>query len=727
MFDYAGKNLYENQYNIGKEDTENPAMEYKQFKTDFAGRELKVELGKFAQQANGSVFVTYGETSVLATCVIDKDIRDVDYLPLSVEYEEKLYAAGKIKSGRFLKREGRTTEEATLTGRMIDRTLRPCFNQRIRNDIQIVLTIFSFDKENDPDIPAMIGASLAVSLTGISWNGPIGGLRIGRSLLAKDGEKQKWVLNPNYKKREESDFDLVVAGKDEKINMLEGGAKEVSEDIILSAMEFCQPQIEKIVDFQKKIIEEVNPKKLELKIAELDSELVEKAKEFLRDKLEEAVYQPEDEKYSKKLFLLQKSLIEALAENSEEKESQLNDIFEDEVDKLVHKNILKASKGKEKRPDSRKLDQVRQIKCNTGVLSRVHGSGLFQRGWTQALSVITLGSISEGQMIDNMEIETTKNFMHHYNFPPFCTGETGKLGGPGRREIGHGALAEKALKPLIPDKEKFPYTIRLVSEILSSNGSSSMASVSGSSLALMDAGIPVKRHVTGVAMGLMLESQDNYKILTDIQGPEDHYGDMDCKVAGTEKGVTACQMDVKIDGIPLKILKEVFEQAKQGRLFILDNMTKAIGVPKPELSPHAPCVLTLKIDPGKIGSVIGPGGKIINGIIEETGANIDIDDDGIVNIVADDINKAQKALKAIENLTHEVKRGEIFQGKVVKITDFGAFVEILPGQDGLLHISELSDQKVNKVEDIIKLGEIVTVKVKDASNGRISLTLRNNK
>jgi len=702
-------------------------MNYKQFKTDFAGRELKVEVGKFAQQANGSVFITYGETSILATCVVDKDLRKVDYLPLSVEYEEKLYAAGKIKSGRFMKREGRSTDEATLTGRMIDRTIRPCFNQKIRNDIQIVLTILSFDKENDPDIPALIGASLSIGLSGISWNGPVGAIRIGRSLIGEDGTNQKWVLNPTYKAREESDFDLVVAGKDNRINMLEGGSNEVSEDILLSAMEFSQPQIEKIVDFQKEIIKEINPNKLVLEIEEIDSELIKKAKEFLKGKLEKAVYQPENAEYSKNLFLLEKELITHLSEDSEKTENQLRDIFEDETDKLVHKNILKTAQGKEKRPDNRKLDQVRTIKCNVGSLSRVHGSGLFQRGWTQALSVVTLGSIREGQMIDDMELETTKNFMHHYNFPPFCTGETGRLGGPGRREIGHGALAEKALLPLIPDIEKFPYTIRLVSEILSSNGSSSMASVSGSSLSLMDAGVPIKRHVTGVAMGLVLESDDKYKILTDIQGPEDHYGDMDCKVAGTEKGVTACQMDVKIEGIPLEVLKKVFKQAKEGRLFILKEMNKTIGASRSELSSSAPCVLTIKIDPNKIGSVIGAGGKIINGIIKETGANIDVEDDGSVNIISDDAKKSKKALEIIESLTHEVKAGEIFQGKVVKITDFGAFVEVLPGQDGLLHISELSEQRVNRVEDILKLDQVITVKVKDASNGRISLTLKNNK
>lgn len=700
-------------------------MNYKQFKTDFAGRELKIEIGKFAQQADGSVFVTYGQTSVLATCVIDKDVKEVDYLPLSVEYEEKLYAAGKIKSGRFMKREGRTSDEATLVGRMIDRIIRPCFNKKIRNDIQIILSILSFDKENDPDIPALIGASLSIGLSGIPWSGPVGGLRIGRSVLEEAGINQKWILNPAYKDREKSDFDLVIAGKDNKINMLEGGANQTPEEVLLSAIEFSQPQIEKIIKFQKEIIKEINPAELILEIGKTDAQLIKKAKEWLKDKLKEAIYQPEKKDYSRKLFLLEKELLDNLSDDSEEKKVCLKEIFEDEIDKIVHKNILKPLPGKEKRPDGRKLDEVRPIKCEVGSLARVHGSGLFQRGGTQTLSVITLGSISDGQMIDNMEVETTKNFMHHYNFPPFCTGETGRLGGPGRREIGHGALAEKSLLPLIPNKEKFPYTIRIVSEILSSNGSSSMASVSGSSLALMDAGIPIENHIAGLAMGLMLESDDNYRILTDIQGPEDHYGDMDCKIAGTEKGVTACQMDVKIQGVTLDILKKVFKQAKQGRLFILEEMKKTINNPRSELSPFAPCVLMIKISPDKIKNVIGSGGRIINGIIDETGAKIDIEDDGSVNIVSDDIEKAQKALEWVKRLTHEVKSGEIFQGKVVKITDFGAFVEILPGQDGLLHISELSEQRVNRVEDILQLDQIIPVKVKDVNNGRISLTLKN--
>jgi polyribonucleotide nucleotidyltransferase len=705
-------------------------MDPKQFKTDLAGRELKIEMGRLAQQANGAVLATYGQTTVLATCVMSKEPREIDYLPLSVEYEEKLYAAGKIKSGRFLKREGRASDEAVLTGRMIDRVIRPCFNQKIRNDIQVVLTVLSFDKENDPDIPALIAASLALSTSDIPWDGPVAGLRIGRSLIKESAADQRWVLNPTYQVREESDFDLVVAGKEDKINMLEGGARQVPEEVLLSAIEFTQPYLKKLIEWQKEIIKEINPTKATLEIKEPDPELVKKAKDWLKDKLEKAVYQPEKAERLEALNDLKKELLLTLADDSEEsirkdKEIQLEEIFEEEIDQLVHQNILKASAGQEKRPDGRKLDQVRPINCQVGLLPRTHGSGLFQRGATQALSVVTLGAPGEEQTIDGMEFETKKYFMHHYNFPPYCTGETGRMGGPGRREIGHGALAEKALSSLIPSKEKFPYTIRLVSEILSSNGSSSMASVSGSSLALMDAGVPIKTHVSGIAMGLMMESSENYRILTDIQGPEDHYGDMDCKIAGTKQGVTACQMDVKIDGVTLEILKKTFEQAKKARLSIIEKMEEAIKQPRSQLSPLAPRVLTLRIDREKIRDVIGPGGRVINGIIDETGVKIDIEDDGLVNITSTDEEAGQKALDWIKSLTREVKAGEIFQGRVTKITDFGAFVEILPGQEGLIHISELAPYRVERVEDVVKTGQIIPVKVKKIDEqGRINLTLK---
>jgi len=700
-------------------------MKTKQFKTDLAGRELKVEIGRMAQQANGSVLLTYGQTTVLATCAMSKRPSEADYLPLTVDYEEKLYAAGKIKSGRFMKREGRASDEAVSTGRMIDRVLRPRFDKRIRNNIHIVLTILSFDRENDPDIPALIAASLALGISDIPWQGPMAGLRIGRLPADQKEKGQEWVLNPSYQSREQSDLDLVVAGNGDKINMLEGDAHQLPEEVLLSAIEFVQPHVKKVIQFQKEIIDQINPTKVKVKIKEIDEGLVKKVKEWLGDKLEQAIYKSSKTERLEELDDLSEELVSALSGDSDEKESQIRDILEDEIDRIVHKNILKASVGKEKRPDGRKLDEVRSIKSQISVLSRTHGSGLFERGATQALSVITLGAPSDKQLLDGMEIEGDKQFMHHYNFPPFCTGETGFMRGPGRREIGHGSLAEKALQPLIPDNEQFPYTIRIVSEILSSNGSSSMASVSGSSLALMDAGVPIKEHVTGLAIGLMMESVDNYKILTDIQGPEDHYGDMDCKVAGTSKGVTACQMDVKIEGVTLEILKKAFAQAKKARFHILETMTAAIDKPRTELSSFAPRVISLRIDPDKIRDVIGPGGKMINSIIDQTGAKIDIEDDGLVNITSIDQEGGQQALEKIKNLTREIRPGEVFQGRVTKIIEIGAFVEILPGQEGLVHISELAPYRVEKVEDVVRVGQEVVVKVKNVDErGRINLSLK---
>ena len=682
-------------------------MTPKKFKIDWADRELKVEIGQLAGQANGSVLLTYGETVVLATCVISKYSREVDYLPLTVDYEEKLYAVGKIKSGRFMKREGRASDEAVLTGRMIDRVIRPGFNQKIRQEIQVVLTVLSFDKENDPDIPALIAVSLALGISDIPWNGPMVGLRIGRN-------NQEWALNPTYQLREKSDFDLVITGKEDRINMLEGAANQVPEEVLLSAMEFVQPHLKKIIKWQKEIIEKIGKKKTVLEIKEPTPELIKKVKEWLTGRLE----------HLEELGVLERELIENLADQSEEEHNQARGIFEEEINRIVHQNILERPTGQEKRPDGRQINEVRPIKCQVAYLPRTHGSGLFERGETQALSTVTLGAPDDEQTIDNMEIETKKHFMHHYNFPPFCTGETGRLGGPGRREIGHGALAEKALLPMIPSKEEFPYTIRLVSEILSSNGSSSMASVSGSSLSMMDAGVPIKRHVSGIAMGLIMESADNYRILTDIQGPEDHHGDIDCKIAGTKEGITACQMDVKIDGVTLEILKKVFQQAREARLFILKEMDKVISQPRPKLSSLAPRILTLKINPEKIRDVIGPGGKVINEIINQTGAKINVEDDGLISITSADEEAGQRALEWIKNLTREVKEGEIFQGRVVKITDFGAFVEILPGQDGLLHISELAPYHVQRVEDVVEIDQVIPVKVKKIDEqGRISLSM----
>ncbi len=693
-------------------------MEKKEIKTDLAGRELKVEIGQLAPQAGGSVLLTYGQTAVLATAVMTKEPSDLDYLPLSVEYEEKLYAAGKIKSSRFIKREGRATDEAILTGRMIDRALRPCFDKRIRNQIQIILTVLSFDEENDPDIPSLLAASLALGISDIPFSGPIAGLRIGRV-------KENWVVNPTYHFREESDLDLIVAGKSEKINMLEGGMKEVPEKIVLEGIKFIQPEIKKMIEFQNQIIKGVGAEKRELDLKEIGNDLVKKIKDWLGDKLEKALYQEKKQARKDQVNDLKEKCIVSLTKGlddseKEERQREIESVFEQEIDEIVHQRILK----RDQRPDNRKLDEVRQIKSQVGFLPRTHGSGLFERGETQALSVVTLGAPGDEQLIDSMEIETKKRFMHHYNFPPFCVAEVKPIRGPGRREIGHGALAEKAILPLIPDKEKFPYTIRLVSEILSSNGSSSMASVSGSSLALMDAGVPIKKHISGVAMGLMMASEDKYKVLTDIQGPEDYYGDMDCKIAGTKLGMTALQMDVKIEGVSLEILQKTFEQAKQARLSIIQEMEKAIKRSREQLSPFAPRIITLMINPEKIRFVIGPGGKVINEIIDETGVKIDIEDDGLVSITSDNEEAGQKALEWVKSLTREVKPGEVFKGKVTKVVDFGAFVRILPEQEGLVHISELSDKRVERVEDIVKVGQEITVQVKNIDElGRINLKL----
>jgi len=490
---------------------------------------------------------------------------------------------------------------------------------------------------------------------------------------------------------------------------------------MLSAMEFANQHIKKIIEFQESIVQEIGKEKMDLDIKEFDPELVKQVKDYLSDKLETAIYQPDKVERSKDISLLELETIKALDDEKNDNEAEIRDIFNEEVDKMVHENVIKN----DKRPDGRKLDEVRPINTQVALLERTHGSALFNRGTTQALSVVTLGGPSEGQIIDGLRDDVTKNFMHHYNFPPYSVGETGRIGGPGRREIGHGALAEKALFPLIPDKKDFPYTIRLVSEILSSNGSSSMASISGSSLALMDAGVPIKAHISGIAMGLIIGQGDDYKVLTDIQGPEDHHGDMDLKVAGTKYGVTACQMDVKIEGVSLDILKNAFKAAKDARLGIIENMENTIKEPRKELSPLAPRILTIQINKDKIRNVIGPGGKIINEIIDKTGVKMDIDDDGVVNITAFDESAGKEALEWVKNLTREVKIGEIFNGKVVKIADFGAFVEILPNQEGLVHISELADYHVEKVEDIVKMGQVIVVKVKKIDeSGKIGLTLK---
>ena len=706
-------------------------MQHKEFKATFGDKELKIEIGKLAYQANGSVLASYGGTTVLATCVLSKQPRDAGYLPLVVDYEERLYAVGKIRHARLNKREFRGSDEAISAGRLIDRTIRPLFNQKIRNEIQIILTVLSFDKENDPDIPSLIAASTALSISDIPWNGPIGGVRVVYS-------NKQWILNPTYEIREKSDLDIIVAGtksgsnNEEKINMLEVGAGQISEEIVCQGIAFGYQELQKIVQFQEKIIQELKPQKTVLKTEELSSDLITKAEKFSADKLETIIYEQDKDKKEKWLEELKEELLQHLTKETEEKEpeklsKQLNLFIEDQIDQIVHKNILEAPDGKEKRPDGRGLDKVRTIACEVGLLPLTHGSGLFQRGNTQSLAVVTLGSPGDEQIVDEMEKDIKKRFFLHYNFPPYCTGETRFLRAPSRREVGHGLLAERAILPLLPSQEDFPYTVRVVSEILSSNGSSSMASASGASLSLMDAGVPIKNSVSGVAMGLM-SNDKKYKILTDIQGPEDHYGDMDCKIAGTKIGVTACQMDVKIEGVSLAILEKVFVQAKKARLEILQEMDKVIKQPREELAKNAPRILSLRINPEKIGAVVGPQGKVINGITSETGATIDIEQDGLIYVTAPDKESGEKAFNWIKEITREAKVGEIFQAKIRKIMEFGAFAEILPGQDGLIHISQLAPYRVNKVEDVVKMGEVVPVKVISIDEqGKISLSLKDAK
>ncbi len=692
-------------------------------------REIKADFSKLAEQANGSVLISSGETALLVTSVMAKEDKEgLDFFPLTVDYEEKYYAAGKINSSRYMKREGRPSDEAICNARLIDRAIRPKFGEGLRREVQVVATVLSWDKENDPDVLGLIGASLSLLVSDIPWAGPVAAVRV----CQKDGE---YILNPNYKEKEESDLEIVISATYNRkgellINMLEGGANEVSDESVLGAVEFAEKYLKKILDFQIDIKNKIGKGKQTLKSVGLDKELEKEIEEFLGDKLEKAIFQKDKNERDESIRELKKEVKGFLEEKykgdeaKEEKIKQIDYFFEEKIDKLVHESVLKY----DKRPDGRKLDEVRNISCQVGLLPRIHGSGLFSRGKTRALSILTLGAPGDQQLLEGMEIVGKKKFMHHYNFPPYSTGETKPVRGPGRREIGHGMLAEKALVPLIPSSEEFPYTIRIVTEILSSNGSSSMASVSGSSLALMNAGVPIRRHVAGIAMGLVNDEENgDYRIMTDIQGPEDHYGDMDFKVAGTEEGITAIQMDVKINGINKKIIRETLERAKKARIGIIKIMEKTIASPAETLSFYAPKISTIQVDPGKIGEIIGPGGKTINGIIDETGATIDIQEDGLVYISSEKKDEVDKAIDLIKKIVKEVEVGEIFQGKVKKIMDFGAFVEILPKKEGLIHISKLSNKRVGKVGDVVKIGDTVQVKVISIDDQkRINLSLIKN-
>lgn len=692
---------------------------------------MEIEFSPLAEQADASCLIKYGETVALVTLVCSKQDENLDYFPLMVDYEEKFYAAGKIYGSRFVRRETRPTEIAILTGRMVDRTIRPLFDQNTRRKVQIVITILSIDRENDPDFVALLGASIVSSLSPIPFRGPAAGIRIAKI-------NNETVVLPTYEQRLTASIDSFWGGTENKLNMVEVGAKEVSEKDVEDLAETGFAQIKELIQWQKEILKELqadtstklNTSKIEIRnpadsVPEEDKKVI---LEFINARLEQAMFGESDNRPKNKTERvegIEKIQAELTMFLTEKEKSDLipaaQKILEKMMDEIIHEKALKENK----RVDGRKLDELRNIEVFAGVLPRTHGTGLFLRGMTHALSVVTLGAPGDILMMQGMEVSGEKRFIHHYNFPAFSTGETGPNRGPGRREIGHGALAEKAIEPMIPPQDVFPYTIRIVTEILSSNGSTSMASVCGTSLALMDAGVPIKQHVAGIAMGLMMDKQGNYKILTDIQGPEDHHGDMDCKVAGTKDGINAVQMDVKIEGITPKMLSEVMVQAKKARLEILEKMNALIKEPRKELSPHAPRIMSIKIPKEKIGGVIGTGGKIIHGIMDESGAAIDIEEDGTIFVTGQSKESLDKAIEMIKAITKEYEVGEMLEGKVVKILDFGAVVDLGGGQEGLVHISELAPRRIATVEEIVKLGQVIPVKIIEVLNdGKIRLSLK---
>jgi polyribonucleotide nucleotidyltransferase len=682
------------------------------FSIDWAGRPLTVEIGQLAKQANGAALVRYGDTVVLCTATASKEAKNVDFFPLTVNYEERLYAVGKIPGG-FIKREGRPSEKAILASRLIDRPIRPLFAEGFRNEVQVVSMVMSVDQNCSSEIAAMFGSSLALCISDIPFEGPIAGVIVGRV----DGQ---FVINPTVEQMEKSDIHLVVAGTKDAINMVEAGADEVPEEVMLEAIMFGHEEIKKLIAFQEEITSKVGKEKMEVQLYEIDAELEKTIREMAEEDIHRAVQVPEKLAREDAINEVISSII-AKYEEDEADEDTLKQVKEI-LHKLVKEEVRRLITEEKIRPDGRKVDEIRPLSSEVGLLPRTHGSGLFTRGQTQALTICTLGALGDVQILDGLGIEETKRFMHHYNFPPFSVGETGPMRGPGRREIGHGALGERALEPVIPSEKEFPYTIRLVSEVLESNGSTSQASICASTLAMMDAGVPIKAPVAGIAMGLV-KSGDNYTILTDIQGMEDHLGDMDFKVAGTAKGVTALQMDIKIAGLSREILEEALQQAKKGRMQILEHMMQTISEPRKNLSKYAPKILTMVINPEKIRDVIGPSGKQINKIIEETGVKIDIEQDGTIFISSVNEDMNHKAKKIIEDIVREVEVGQIYLGKVKRIEKFGAFVELFNGKDGLVHISELAEERIGKVEDVVSLGDEILVKVMEIDKqGRINLS-----
>jgi polyribonucleotide nucleotidyltransferase len=701
-------------------------MDTKQWSMEWGGRTLSVEVGHFALQANASCTVRYGDTVLLATVVMSSQTRaGIDYFPLMVNFEEKLYAAGKIKGSRFIKREGRPTDEAILAGRMIDRSIRPLFDERMRNDVQVILTALSVDGENDSQIPGLIAASIVLSISTIPWAGPIVGVRVGRS-------SEEWKINPTFSEREEGGVDIVVAGTPEKVVMVEAGCKELPEEAVLEALAFAGKQVGPVLEFITKIQKEVGQEKLALGTPndELQAKIEATEKqvdEFIAAHVDEWIFDKPKKGRTERVAMVdqfKKALEKWFVE--QEVEDTVKTIILGRIKIYIEKYITERILKKEQRLDGRTLTEFRDLNIEVGLLPRTHGSGMFMRGDTQVLSVATLGAPGDVQTLDTMEEEGTKRYMHHYNDTPATYGEAGPMRGPGNRAIGHGALAERALEPVLPSEDDFPYAIRVVSEVLGSNGSSSMASTCGSTLALMDAGVPIKKPVAGIAMGLASDEKGNWKVLTDLQDIEDGPGGMDFKIAGTKDGVTAIQMDTKTHGLTWDIVEQTFKQAREARLKILDAMSTILPQPRPELSPYAPRIVTLMINPDRIRDVIGPGGKMINKIINETGVAIDIEDDGRVCVTSSDALQMEKAVQWIKDLTREVTAGEVFEGTVTRLEDFGAFVQILPGQEGLVHVSEIAWERTNNPRDVLHLGDKVKVQVKEIDSlGRINLSIKN--
>jgi polyribonucleotide nucleotidyltransferase len=680
------------------------------FERSIAGRALSIQVGKFAQQANGAVAIQYGNTVVLVTACTSSEPREgIDFAPLTVDYEERLYAAGKIP-GSFIRREGRPTEEAVITSRLIDRSLRPLLSKEFKYDVQVVATVLSVDQENDPDICALIGASAALTLSDIPFSGPISAAHVGYI-------NDALVVNPPLAQIEGSLLDLIVASTKENIVMVEAGAKEISEEILVEAIRLGHEANQEVIKLQEELQRIHGRVKVEIKPKELAPELSSQIASMLGEKLGQVLEEPEKLQKDKALASLKEEIKNKLVNSFAEDE--INSVFEAQLRAAARAKILQTRRHL----DGRQTTEIRPISCEVGILPRTHGSGLFARGETQVLTITTLGSTSREQLLDGLGLEETKRFMHHYNFPPFSTGEVKRIGTAGRREIGHGALVERAIAPVLPSEEDFPYAIRLVSEVLSSHGSTSMASACASTLSLMDAGVPIKAPVAGIAMGLVTGKSGGYVVLTDIVGMEDFYGDMDFKVAGTARGVTALQLDIKLQGIDYGILAEALGQAREARLEILRKMALAISASRAELSPYAPRMYEIAIDPNKIGSVIGSGGRVIRSIIDETKTSIDIKNDGKVIIGSPSEEAARKAIKLIEDLTREVEPGEVYTGKVTRLFNFGAMVEILPGKEGLVHISELADYHVSQVEDVAKVGDEIMVKVIGIDgSGRINLS-----